>query len=98
MKNTKLIMLGVLTSSIYASGFYGGVDIGASNVRSKSVGYNPYSSMYKLLSIDKTKAKFIYDVFIGYKASDIFSAALHLNPAGNNVTYKLSDLIESGPS
>ena len=38
MKHTKLVMLGVLTSSLYASGFYGGVDIGVSIVRSKSDG------------------------------------------------------------
>ncbi|MBQ8651527.1 MAG: hypothetical protein IJ481_03310 [Alphaproteobacteria bacterium] len=98
MKHTKLVMLGVLTSSLYASGFYGGFDIGVSNVRSKSVGYNSSSSMYKLFNMDKTKAKFISDVFIAYKANYIFSAELNFNPVGNNVTYKLSDLIESGPS
>ncbi len=63
MKHTKLVMLGVLTSSIYASGFYGGVDIGASIVKDKIKGEIDANELLKR----QTKTKIMPGIFVGYK-------------------------------
>ncbi len=75
MKNTKLVMLGVLTSSLYASGFYGGIDIGTAFVHAKSstdLSYLPaYDSEINLTNnpvISRcSKTKVNPGLFIGYK-------------------------------
>ena len=67
MKHTKLVMLGILTSSLYASGFYGGVDIGASIINAKANGYAGINVQELLFDINKSKVKLAPGVFVGYK-------------------------------
>ena len=67
MKHIKLVMLGVLTSSLYASGFYGGVDIGASILNAKANGHAGTSGQEMLFDINKSKVKLAPGAFVGYK-------------------------------
>ncbi len=78
MKHIKIVMLGVLTSSLYASGFYGGVEMGAAFVNAKSNGTIKEeqkmegdttwrTNTNKNFNNRKTKLKFMPGIFIGRK-------------------------------
>ncbi|MBQ8651324.1 MAG: hypothetical protein IJ481_02235 [Alphaproteobacteria bacterium] len=90
MKHTKLVMLGVLTSSLYASGFYGGVDMGAAFINAKSNGitkteqkmqgdttWTPVTD--KTFNNRKTKLKFMPGIFIGRKINPEASGGVELS-------------------
>ena len=69
MKHTKLFMFCFITSSLYASGFYGGVDVGVTFINTKT------EAICKLMSTEGdgalskkfTRIKCNPGAFIGYK-------------------------------
>ena len=99
MKYTKLVMLGVLTSSLYASGFYGGVDIGGTFINTKT------DAICKLMDIEGdgalskkfTRIKFNPGAFIGYKINSEANGGVELsfNAMFNHATCMIKDIKNS---